>query len=66
MTATVRSQFTVRCDAPRCEAWVFSALSRAAARRQAQRQGWTVNVNKTSRTTGDDFCPDHKPEGDNR
>lgn len=38
------------------------ALSRAAARRMAQREGWTVNVNKTSRATGDDFCPDHKPE----
>lgn len=63
MSTTVRSTYTVWCDGPGCEDRQRSTVSRAVARRIAQREGWTVNVDKTSRTTGKDYCPVHKPEG---
>jgi hypothetical protein len=59
MSATVKSTYMIWCDAPSCLAHTRSSKSRADARHQASRQGWRVNVSKTSRSGGYDYCPRH-------
>jgi hypothetical protein len=62
MSSTVHSTYTIWCDGPDCRQRRTSVQSRAVARRMAAREGWTVNVDKLSRSGGKDYCPDHKPE----
>jgi hypothetical protein len=59
MTAEVRSIYIIWCDGPDCRSRVSSSQSRAAARRGAVRLGWRVNVDKTSRSGGSDYCAAH-------
>jgi hypothetical protein len=62
VSVKVISTYTIWCDDSKCRMFVRGMASRAAVRRDAAGRGWTVNVDKVTRTGGRDYCPEHKPQ----
>ena len=59
MSVRVFSTYTVSCDGPGCSCFIRGTESRAAARRSARKRGWVINVDKMTRTGGNDYCEAH-------
>ena len=67
MSAVRYTEYTLVCDYDECKAFYgpFSVeRSRAALRKLAERDGWTVLRSPAGPSGGFDYCPEHQPQED--